>query len=82
MYIVLYSTGSYDDYCKVPVFVTDDKEKADKYVEKFNRIYDKWSTYYSENRDEPFINLEHSVIENIFYFSDLGKAFINEIEFR
>ncbi len=40
MYIVIVSTGRYDDHYENQQFVTNDKQIADIWVEKFNRIID------------------------------------------
>ena len=48
LYIVKYSSGSYDDYHTTDVFVTDIKSKATKYVTKFNKILKKWEKYYKK----------------------------------
>ena len=40
--IVKYSEGMYDDFCVHDIFATMDEEKAKAYVEKFNRIIEKW----------------------------------------
>jgi len=47
-YLVQYSTGSYDDYYQIFLFVTYDKQKAMDYCQKFNMILDKWFRYYDE----------------------------------
>ena len=38
VYLVSYSTGAYDDWTPIHIFVTIDHEKAVKYRDKFNRI--------------------------------------------
>lgn len=38
MHLVTIATGSYDDYHESSIFVTDDKEKALLWVEKYNKI--------------------------------------------
>ena len=78
MYIVYYTTGSYDDFTRVPVFVTNDKSKASKWVLKFNKMLDKWSEYYEKNRSE----LPFTMIENIIYFTEVGEAYFEQIEIR
>ena len=45
MYIVKYSAGSYDDWHEVDIFVTKSKETADKYVEKFNTLLEKFKIH-------------------------------------
>jgi hypothetical protein len=78
MYIVYYTTGSYDDFTRVPVFVTDNENKASDWVLKFNKIFDKWLDYYRKNRSE----LSFTMIEEIIYYKEVGKAYFEEIELR
>ena len=42
IYAVYCSIGSYDDYFKWVEFVTKDKEIAERWVEKYNRVLKKW----------------------------------------
>jgi hypothetical protein len=46
MLVVKYSEGMYDDFCVHDIFATTDEEKAKAYVEKFNRIIEKWQVYW------------------------------------
>ena len=46
-YIVYYSSGEYDDYKEVCIFVTESKNKAVRYAQKFNRILKKWKLYFA-----------------------------------
>ena len=78
MYIVYYTTGLYDDFTKIPVFVTDNENKASDWVVKFNKILDKWSDYYDENRNE----LCNTMIEYIIYYKEVGEAYFEQIELR
>ena len=57
VYIVLECTGSYEDYREYPIFATFDKDKADKWVAKFNRII-------FDNQDR---------IYNFYYDNDYSK---------
>ena len=45
-YIVKYSTGSYDDYYEGTMFVTFDRNVADNYVNKFNRMVENYKDFY------------------------------------
>lgn len=78
MYIVYYTTGSYDDFCRVPIFVTKDENKANSYKDRFNYIRDKWRQYYFEHRDE----LKYSLIEEIIYYNYLGECYVQPIQER
>jgi hypothetical protein len=49
MYLVYYSSGSYDTAYEWNVFVTADEQMARAYTEKFNHLLDKWKAYCIEN---------------------------------
>jgi hypothetical protein len=38
MYLVMIATGSYDDYYENPEFITDDKDAANVWVARLNKI--------------------------------------------
>lgn len=84
MYIVKYSTGSWDDYYQINIFVTTDKEMAEKYVEKFNNILKKWKEYYSQFKDEyGGIKDEYLKMSDRFYsLMEINKCSFKEIEIR
>ncbi len=83
MFIVYYTKGTYEDYTKVIVFVTTDRNKASKWVLKFNKMVDKWSKIYLEKRYcELASNFVDSTMENIFYFSEIGTAYFEPVEVR
>ena len=48
MYIVTYTSGSWDDFHRGNLFVTNDKELALAYVEKANTLLVKVKEYYHE----------------------------------
>ena len=48
MYIVTYTSGSWDDFHRGNLFVTNDKELALTYVEKANKLLVKVKEYYHE----------------------------------
>lgn len=78
MYIVYYTTGAYDDFQRHSVFVTESELIASEWVEKFNRIGDKWYDYYNQNQDK----LQDTTIRKIFYFKEVGSAYYEQIELR
>ena len=78
MYIVYYTTGSYDDFERHNVFVTESELIASEWVAKFNRIVEKFYDYYIKNQD----NLQNTTIRNIFYFIDVNEAYYEQIEAR
>ena len=48
MYLVLYTSGSYDDYEEHIIFASANKSTATKYVTKFNNILKKWKEHFSQ----------------------------------
>jgi hypothetical protein len=88
-YIARYSTGSCDDYTKIDVFVTEDKELVEKWVEKFNAKLAHWKEYFKQFGNADY---NHTVIDEIyldrvntdtFYrVMECNGAFYSEIECR
>lgn len=72
--------GSFDDYHVLYVFATESKEKAEAYVEKFNRIIPKAKEYYNRLYDD--LNIEDEQFDRYFKYYDTNEAFIQEIEVR
>jgi len=86
MYVVKYSSGSWDDYGVTNVFVTEDLEKAEKWVNKFNARVEYWKEilkqYYDEDGylDEKYYR---SPVSRWFWnIKDINNAFFDEIELR
>jgi hypothetical protein len=87
-YLAKYSRGSYDDYRTIDVFVTDDKELAQKWVNKFNTKLSHWKKHFSKYSHE----WSAQILDERFYdiingerFDDImetNEAFITEIEVR
>lgn len=48
IYLVVLSEGIYDFYHESIEFATKDKELAESYVKKFNKVKDKLKKFYSE----------------------------------
>jgi Fe-S oxidoreductase len=84
MYIVKYSGGEWDDYYTSDIFVTSNKEVAEKYVEKFNNILKKWKEYYSQFAgDYGSIKEEYIEMYDRFYsLKGINKCYFKEIEIR
>jgi len=58
MYLVKICSGMYEDYTEQNIFVTRDKDKAKKWVDRYNRIVDenvdRIQTYYDDgDYDKP-----------------------------
>jgi len=86
MYLVKYSTGSYEDYHQNNLFVTADKEVADKYVEKFNRILDNWLDYMTLFDNEHGYRDDEkcttAISQRYYDVIETNGAFVEEIEVR
>jgi len=88
MYLVSYSTGSYEDFDTHDIFITYNKKVAIKYVKKFNSILKKWKDYYSKY-EEPYASIRWIKDEYVdIYFDrwmslrETNECFYNEIEVR
>lgn len=77
VYLVSYSSGTYDTYIKVNHFVTFDKNKAEVYVEKLNRILEQYRDYFNDND----VDYE-SIMYYIYRTLDINCASFEEIEIR
>lgn len=89
VYICYYTTGYYDDYREINVFVTGSKSRAIKWIRKFNRILDKWKQYYSRFETKDFGSFKwigNEYVEKHFNRWNSLKmtngAYITEIEIR
>lgn len=87
-YLVQYCGGSHDDYYSAVVFVTNKKSTATKYCTKFNKLLEKWKTYYSQFEINKcgitWLADEH--IEKHFdrwnSLRDITKCYYEEVSFR
>lgn len=86
MYLVQYSTGSYDSFYQNKLFVTSDENFAKQYVEKFNRILECGKQYMSKFDDPEFDWIKDEYIEKYFYrwiaFRETNQCYYQEIEVR
>ena len=88
MYIVKYSSGSWDDYGETNIFISSTKDKATKYVSKFNRILKKYKKYYSkfEEYEDGMIWIKDKYIKKYFTrwykIRNINKCWYEEIEVR
>ena len=88
VYLVQYCGGNWDDYYTHHIFVTRDKNVAEKYVDKFNTMLEKWTNYYKQFERNPefgaWIADEH--VEQHFNrwhgLNNITRCYYTEIEFR
>lgn len=48
IYLACYSTGKWDDYEEHIVFSSTVKSTVTRWVEKFNKIHERWEEYFDE----------------------------------
>ena len=81
IYLVAVCSGEYEDYTEHNIFATTDKDKAEKWRDKYNRIIDnnkdRINNYYD---DRDWVKPEPFWYDKINY--DLPKARIREVELR
>ena len=77
MLVVKYSEGMYDDFCVHDIFATMDEEKAKAYVEKFNRIINKWQVYW-----DTIVNDDTYNYNRYYQITDINRAWYDKIEIR
>lgn len=88
IYIVKYSTGSYDDYCVNDVFATENKKLAISYTKKFNKIVKKWMSYFHQFEETKygFNWIKDEYVERYFdrwnSLRCINDCFYEEIEVR
>jgi hypothetical protein len=86
MYIVKYESGSYDDYFVQDVFVTNNKELAEKWVNKFNSRITYWKEVIKQyNNEDGYLDRKYWAIPFVKRYRiirDINEAFIEEIELR
>jgi hypothetical protein len=84
IYIIKYC-GGFEDYFENIIFATFNKKLAQKYVEKYNRILNKWKEHYRQYEDdEGFLDDIHS---NYIYYRyekilNLKNCFYEKIKIR
>ena len=81
IYLVVVCSGQYDDYFEQRVFGTLDKDRAEKWVKKYNKIIEnnqhRIEHYYD---DQNWDKLESFWYDKIYY--DRPKARIREVQLR
>ena len=84
MYIVSYSSGSYEDWSEHLIFATHNEEKADKYIEKASNILEKWCEFLKEKSDKEAENDFDTYIFTPRYcqLEEINGFYKQEIEVR
>jgi len=84
MHLVKYSAGYLDDYHELEVFVTFDKELAERYVEKFNTLLAKLKEHCKRFENENgWIKDEYmDVFDRWHKIKDVNNCYITAIEIR
>lgn len=84
IFIVTYNSGSYEEYREYLVFATQDKGKAEKYIEKANGIIERWMPFLKEKCDiEAESDFETYIFTPRYYqFEEINCFYIQEVELR
>jgi hypothetical protein len=88
MYIVTYTSGSWDDFHRGNLFVTNDKELANTYVEKANKLLVKVKEYYHEldeklnDDDDPMRGMYLKLWVKYHTLGEVNAVSCEEIEIR
>lgn len=81
IYVVGYYGGVYDSSYEKIIFCTFDKNKAEKYVNKFNKLLDKWTDYYNDYYNNNNIDYYNRCYK-YYIITDIMKCKYEEIELR
>lgn len=86
IYLVSFRTGSFDDTVFISIFATFEKEVAQKYKEKFNRIVLEAKKHYLTNKGELKKKYHNTFIEDAYWnyydvYSD-PHCYYEKIEIR
>ncbi len=76
LFLCQYSTGSFEDWKELNCFVTDDKDKAIKWVAKFNNLKTKGVDHYNYMVDK------FGHYEGVFDWYNFNLAYFLEIPFK
>lgn len=89
LYLVMSSSGDWDDYFEYAIFATKDKEYAEKYVKKLSKLIDKIRVIlepYTEKinghryiKKEYYDSWQYNRWEQVY---NLNEPFIRETELR
>ena len=88
MYIVTYTSGSWDSFHRGNLFVTNDKELALAYVEKANTLLVKVKEYYDEideklnDDDDPMRGIYIKQWAKYHTLGEVNAVSLEEIEMR
>ena len=89
VYLVGYSTGQYDDFYIINIFITENEEVAKKWVEKFNKIHSVWKKYFKERFEDAegyWIDTEkeedYQHWDRYYQITEINGAFYKPIKFR
>jgi len=79
MFIVMYCGGSWEDFYKVNVFVTDNEDIAKNYVNRFNSILKKWKKFY---HDKYYKEDNYTWSHRHYTLDGIDECYYQEIEKR
>lgn len=88
IYLVKYCVGEWEDYWETTLFATDSLLVAERYVDKFNSLLNKWKEYYKQFEEFDGFGMcikEEYVDQHFLRWSQINKienAFYEKIEVR
>lgn len=85
MYIVGYYGGQYMDSYTRYLFVTDNETLAIEYINKFNRILEKWKNHFVKYTEEDGIMKKEFINTPAFRYyqiENITECFYQKIEYR
>lgn len=83
-YLVVISSGGVWDSYDYTIFVTKDKEYAEKWVKKYNGLVDKWSKYFDDlmKSDESFVMKSDWAFDRYELFRDLKYNVYDKLDYE
>jgi len=86
IYILKYSSGSYDDFYEQNIFATKSLEKACDYIQKFNSKLEYWKDVMKQYSDEGgYLKEEHynlAITAHFWTIKDMNRCYMEEVEIR
>jgi hypothetical protein len=86
IYVVKYSSGSYDDFYEENIFATKSLEVASNYIHKFNSRLEYWKevmmTYADDRGHLKDENWDIPVTNHFWTIKEMNRCFMEEVEIR
>ena len=84
IFLVMYSTGSWDDYTEINLFATYSEDYAKAYIEKFNTILNKWKQHWKKFDDDDQLWRQDGFknFDRFHQITDMNTAWYYPIQIR